>query len=247
MLEWDRVTPHDYEQRWINLHGMGLALYRYGEVFSRRPDEWPALAERARTEFATSLDPVEQVGNRIFVTPTGEHAEIDVDGQAATIAALHGPDPSATVEAVLAAPQRHTPPVLYALAAALFAGGRREEGATWYYAAQLRARFDVTRCADPTVEDAVAILRANYGEPINRWTFADLPRLRTAVERAVAWDRATPHDYDHRWINLHGMGAFGVSPGEPLSRPEAEWPEIAEQVRTDYLTGLAEVLDDLNP
>ena len=43
------------------------------------------------------------------------------------------------------------------------------------------------------------------------------------------------------------MGAFGVGPGEPLSRPAAEWPEIAEQVREDYLTGLTEVLDDLNP
>jgi len=246
VLEWDRVTPHDYEHRWINLEGLGLFAYRYGETFSELPDRWPALAEQARTEFVKAVEPDEQVGNTVFVTPTGEHAEIDVSGAAETITALHGPDPTATIEAVLAAPQRHTPPVLYALAAALFAGGRREEGATWYYSAQLRARFDVERCADPTVEDAVAILRERYGEPINRWAFTEArDRLRTIVERAVAWDRATPHAYDHRWINLHGMGAFGVSPGEPLSRPEAEWPAIAEQVRTDYLTGLYEVLADL--
>ncbi|MGI5125873.1 hypothetical protein ACQEVB_03560 [Pseudonocardia sp. CA-107938] len=179
--------------------------------------------------------------------PTGEHAEIDVAGQAETIAALHGPDPAAAVEAVLAAPQRHTPPVLCALAAALFAGGRHEEGATWFYAAQLRARFDVMRCADPTVGGAVAILRERYGEPINRWAFTEArARLKVIVERAVAWDRATPHDYDHRWINLHGMGAFGVDPGAPLSRPEEEWPAIAEQVRADYLRGLHEVLTDLD-
>ena len=57
----------------------------------------------------------------------------------------------------------------------------------------------MARCADPTVGGAVAILRA-------------------IVERAAAWDRAAPHDYDHRWVNLRGMGAFGVRPGDPLSR-----------------------------
>jgi hypothetical protein len=244
VVAWDRVTTYEYEHRWINLHGLGPGYYRYGERYSRLPDQWPAIADRVRSEFLAAAE-VEPPGTPIVVTPTGEHAEIDVAGEAEAITALHGPEPAAAVEAVLAAPHRHTPPVLSALAAALFAGGRREEGATWYYAAQLRARFDVERCADPTVGDAVAILRERYGEPINRWAFTDLPRLRTIVERAVAWDRATPHDYDHRWINLHGMGAFGLDPGAPLSRPEAEWPAIAEQIRTDYLTGLYEVLDDL--
>jgi hypothetical protein len=174
--------------------------------------------------------------------PTPEHAAVDVTGAAELIAALHGPAPAAAVTTVLAAPHRHLPPVLHALAAALFAGGHREEGATWYHVAQLRTRFDVARCADPTVGGAVAILRQRYGEPINRWTFADAARLRRIVERAVAWDRAHPHAYDHRWINLHGMGAFGTQPDRPLSRPEAEWPAIAEQVRADYLTGLEQAV-----
>ncbi len=246
VVAWDRVTPYEYEHRWINMFGLGPGYYRYGETYSYLPAQWPAIADRVRAEFLAAAEDQPPAGP-IVVNPTGEHAEIDVSGEAETITALHGPDPSATVEAVLAAPHRHTPPVLYALAAALFAGGRREEGATWYYSAQLRARFDVERCADPTVEGAVAILRERYGEPINRWAFTEArAQLRTIVERAVAWDRATAHDYDHRWINLHGMGAFGVSPGEPLSRPEAEWPAIAEQVRTDYLTGLYEVLADLD-
>ncbi|MDN5853812.1 MAG: hypothetical protein L0K86_13395 [Actinomycetia bacterium] len=63
----------------------------------------------------------------------------------------------------------------------------------------------------------------------------------------MAWDRATPHDYDHRWINLHGMVAFGVRPGEALRSPESEWPTTAEKVRTDYLADLTEIFDELDP
>ena len=66
------------------------------------------------------------------------------------------------------------------------------------------------------------------------------------VERAVAWDRATPHEYDHRWINLHGMGAFTGGDG-PLSRPATEWDAIAERTREEYLEGLREVLDLYRP
>jgi hypothetical protein len=60
------------------------------------------------------------------------------------------------------------------------------------------------------------------------------------VERVVEWDRATPHDYDHRWINLHGMGAF--TGATALSRPAAQWPAIAEETRGGYLRGLEEAL-----
>jgi hypothetical protein len=63
---------------------------------------------------------------------------------------------------------------------------------------------------------------------------------RAVVERVVEWDRATPHDYDHRWINLHGMGA--VTGSGPLSRPAAEWPAIGERTREEYLRGLDEAL-----
>ncbi|MDN5853813.1 MAG: hypothetical protein L0K86_13400 [Actinomycetia bacterium] len=105
----------------------------------------------------------EPLGTAIPVPVAGAYAHIDVAEQAAAITALHGPDPAAMVAAVLETPQRYVPPVLYAPAAVLFARGRRAEGGFWYYAAQLRARFDVRRCADPTVDGAVAILRERYG------------------------------------------------------------------------------------
>jgi hypothetical protein len=182
----------------------------------------------------------EPLGHQIPVRPAGEYATIDVAGQNAALAALHGPDPARAVEAVLAAPQRCSPPVLAAAAAALFGAGRRDEAVFWFYAAQLRARFDANRAADPTAGSAVAALTRHYGPPVNRHAFADPAGLRAVVERVVEWDRATPHDYDHRWINLHGMGAF--TGATTLSRPAAQWPAIAEGTREEYLRGLEEAL-----
>lgn len=186
----------------------------------------------------------EPIGHRIPVTPTGEHSAIDVAGQRAALAALSGPERGRRAETVLAVlddPARFAPPVLYALATALFADGRHEEGAFWFYAAQVRTRFDVTRCADVTARGAAAILTEHHGPPINRWAFTDPERVRGLAERAVEWDRATPHAYDHRWVNLHGTGAF-LADGSALSRPREEWEALAEQTRAEYLRGLAEVL-----
>jgi hypothetical protein len=182
----------------------------------------------------------EPLGHHIPVRPAGEHATIDVEGQNAALAALHGRDPAGAVAAVLAAPQRYAPPVLAAAAVELFAAGRRDEAVFWFYAAQLRARFDANRAADRTAGGAVAALTQHYGPSINRYAFTDPAGLRTVVERVVEWDRTTPHEYDHRWINLHGMGAFTGS--GPLSRPAAEWPAIAERTRAEYLRGLDEAL-----
>jgi hypothetical protein len=192
------------------------------------------MSARARRDRLLRM--TEPLGHRVPVPPAGEYAAIDVARQNAALAALHGPAPAGTVAAVLAAPHAYSPPVLAAVAAVLFADGRRGDSAFWFYAAQLRARFDANRCADPTAAGAVTVLTQHYGPEINRHAFADPARLRATVERVVAWDRATPHGYDHRWINLHGMGAF--TGAVPLSRPAPDWPEIAERTREEYLRGL---------
>ena len=183
--------------------------------------------------------------------PHPRPAPIDVNDMHHTVAALHSPHRAtrdAAVDAVRASPERHPPPVLYALALALFQRGERDAAVFWYHAGQLRARFDVERCADPTVADVVTQLRRQYGEPINRYAFveADLGVLRAAVQRVVRWDRRTARAYDHRWVNLHGARAF-AEPGQDvvLSRPRAAWAEIADRVRADYLDGMRTVLDDL--
>ncbi|GAA4557473.1 hypothetical protein [Pseudonocardia xishanensis] len=180
----------------------------------------------------------------VVVEPTGEYAEIDTQLALDAIAGLLDADPEVrrrTAELVELEPERCAPPVLFALSEVLLDRGRPAEAAFWFHAAQVRARFDANRCTDPTAGSAVGVLAERFGGPINRFAFTDPERLRRTVVRAVLWDRATPHGYDHRWIALHGMGSFTGATG-PLARPAAEWDAIARRTRAEYLDGLREAL-----
>ncbi|NNG18129.1 hypothetical protein HJ590_00805 [Naumannella sp. ID2617S] len=154
--------------------------------------------------------------------------------------------PEAIAE-VIGSPQLFAPPVFYLLSHALLAEGRPQEAMFWFYAGQLRARFDANRCADFTARQAVSVLNDRFGEPINRYAFAHLEELAEVVPRVLAWDRATPHDYDHRWINLHGMAAMQTTldpgvPHTPQSLPAESWESLAEQTREEYWAGFCEAL-----
>ena len=65
-----------------------------------------------------------------------------------------------------------------------------------------------TPTAAPTFpRGATTILTENYGPPINQYAFEHKKKLKATILKVVEWDRRTPHKYDHRWINLHEMGA----------------------------------------
>ncbi|MEJ8280624.1 hypothetical protein [Pseudonocardia spirodelae] len=180
----------------------------------------------------------------IVVAPRGELAAVDTSAAVRLMGRLLDPDLAVrdtARAAVLVAPHRQMPPVLFALSENLVAHGAMPEAARWFYAAQLRARYDACRCTDTTAAQALAVLRDRFGGPVNRWAFADPARVRRAAVRAVAWDRTAPHEYDHRWIALHGMRAF-TGDGTGVSTPASEWPAVAARVRADHLRGLREVL-----
>ena len=147
------------------------------------------------------------------------------------------------IVAVLAHPSRFAPPVLYALSEALFQAGKKDEAAFWFYAGQLRARFDANRCTDETAGSAVDVLNDRYGPAINKYTLTDIPKLEALIPRVIAWDRKTGHVYDPRWLAPHGMAPF-LADGKaaPLTRPQAEWGKIAEKNRAAYLSGFYEAL-----
>jgi hypothetical protein len=186
------------------------------------------------------------------VKPRGEYARIDVVLANETIAALTSgteAEKGRAIQAVEAAPQKYAPPVLYVLSSTLFAQGRKDDAAFWFYAGQLRGRFDANRCADVSARQAIAVLNDRFGPDINKYTFKDIPKLQALIPRVVEWDRKTPHEYDHRWINLHGMTAMidgldGPS-GKPkaLSLPRAQWEALAEKTRTDYLEGFKQAYE----
>ncbi|GAA1398189.1 hypothetical protein GCM10009613_52080 [Pseudonocardia kongjuensis] len=200
---------------------------------------------RTRTPAShVNLMDMTRLGRTIVVEPQGELRTVDTSAAVALTGRLLHAGPAVRAAArteVLAAPQRMMPPVLFALSASLVAEDAMADAAAWFYAAQVRARFDAVRCTDPTAASALAVLRDRYGEPVNRWAFADPARVRRAAVRGVAWDRTAPHDYDHRWIALHGMGAF-TGPGTGVSIPREEWAPAAARVRAEYLAGLRAVL-----
>jgi hypothetical protein len=183
----------------------------------------------------------------VVVEPTGEHATIDTEPARAALAGLLDEDPDVrrrTAEVVLTEPERCAPPVLVALSEVLLELGRPADATFWFYAGQLRARYDANRCTDPTAGAAVGALRERFGMPINRFAFTDPVRLRRTVIRVAAWDRRTAHCYDHRWIALHGMSAFTGS-DQPLSIPTQEWERVATRTRATWLRDFREVLRTL--
>ncbi len=187
----------------------------------------------------------------IVVAPAGEYAPIDTRLARATIEILQkgtAKEKQKAIEEVQAHPENYAPPVFYLLSAVLLDSGKKDEAAFWFYAGQLRARFDANRCADESAAGAVGILNDEFGPAINSYTFRDIPKLEALIPKVVEWDRKTPHNYDRRWINLHGMGATisGLSGGQkgeqPLSLPEEKWDEIAENTRTNYLEDFKEAM-----
>lgn len=205
---------------------------------------------RNKSALAVALATVLTVGfsmaakaEEIIVKPTGEFAKIDVEPIHKAIDVLKKGTPEERdklIADIKASSQNYAPPVFYLLSNILFEKGEKDEGAFWFYAGQLRGRFDANICADVSARQAIAILNMTFGAPINQYTLKDIPKLEKLVDRVVAWDEKTPYNYDHRWINLHGMGAMmsGLDPKEQkkeeLSLPKDQWEKIAAQTRKDY-------------
>lgn len=189
-------------------------------------------------------------GAEALLPPDGElgptdFGTIDVERVNETIKALSKEQPQRRrqqVAQILKSPGKYAPPILYVLSAVLFEEGKKDEAVFWLHAGRLRARFDARRCADETARQAVTVLNDAFGPRIDQYAAQDLKRLENTVARVVDWDRRTPYDYDHRWINLHGMGGVlealeesKALRGERRSIARSRWAEIAETTRSDYV------------
>eukprot|EP00026_Physarum_polycephalum_P016584 Phypoly_transcript_17520.p1 GENE.Phypoly_transcript_17520~~Phypoly_transcript_17520.p1 ORF type:complete len:199 (+),score=42.25 Phypoly_transcript_17520:25-597(+) len=179
--------------------------------------------------------------------PQGEYAQIET--QTAIHAAkviLHSTneeEKQKMIEEVKKEPSKYAPTVFCALSAALMAQNKPEEAAFWFYAGQLRARYDAMRCADETAGEAVSVLNMQFGPAVNQYMFKHIDALKKLIPKVIEFDRKTPHNYDHRWINLHGMGAFTGNTG--MSVPQEKWAEIEETARENYLSGFNEAMSQL--
>lgn len=177
--------------------------------------------------------------------PEGIYKTIDVEKHNKIISILNGKNTKSRQEAVdsiLKNPNIYIPPVLYALSKELFNQGKKDEAAFWFYTAQLRARYDANLCLDETAKGGLSILNDSYGPEINKYAFKNIDKLKGIVTNVVTFVKNNDENYDHRWINLHGMDAIMNKKTEELSQPQDKWHEIKAKTIDDYYTGFTNYL-----
>ena len=185
------------------------------------------------------------------VNPVGEYKEIDLSKEMKIIEKLmdhKNKQKRSLMESVQLSANNYTPGLLYILSAALFADEQKDKAMFWFYVAQLRARYDTNRCADKTASPA----RYNsiIGLPINEYAMTHLDVLKRTVDSVVTYVKVNEENYDHRWINLEGMGAFTSAMDKkadktPLSLPKEQWPAIKAATIKEYYDGFIEAMASL--
>jgi len=190
-----------------------------------------------------------------YVEPKGEYKQINTTND---IRIMHvfmdsnvDPDKREKLaDSIKQSPNGYIPPDLYGLSYYLFNAQRQTEAMFWYYLAQLRARYDVNRCADKTAN--ADDYNSTFGESINPYAVAHLDTLKQVIEKVINFEKANNEIYDQRWINLSGMGAMLAGLGDKkqaknkqLSLPEGQWPAIRTKTLEDYQSGFEEAMVQL--
>jgi hypothetical protein len=175
----------------------------------------------------------------------GEYANIDTKRDADAIRKLHGVvenEGDELIAEIESQSGNYVPPVLFVLASLLYKKGKSDNAIFWFNAGRLRANFDAAQCADLTARSAVAALVSQIPVQLRRSQFDDTTKLRAIIQRVVQWDSETPYNYDHRWINLHGLNALRSGSGDvanhSLSLPREEWEMLSQKARADCLGSL---------
>jgi hypothetical protein len=182
------------------------------------------------------------------IKPKGVFKEIDVARHNEAIEILNGKNKKLkqqTVDSILKNPNFYNPPVIYALSRELFRQDKKDDAIYWFYLAQLRARYDANLCMDNSAKQAVTALNGEYGPDINEYAFQDIDKLEKTITKVVDFVRTNEENYDHRWINLHGMNAVVAGTDEKseekeLSQPQDKWTEIKKKTVDDYYNGFME-------
>lgn len=175
--------------------------------------------------------------------------EIYTEEEIGLIRDLTGDDPdraAAAITAIKAAPASHRPYLFYMMSGALIEAGEMDEAAFWFYAGQLRSRYDSNRCGDTFATGLpVQTLNDEYGVPVNQYMFKDADKLERIVADVTAFEQATAHDYDPRWVFFVPLeGAFvakdpDITPNTARCLPKSKWPAIHKTTISNHLKGSA--------
>ncbi len=148
-----------------------------------------------------------------------------------------------------AAPSDYAPAVFFHLAIYQYEQEQVDEALAWLYRGRIRTYYDVLRCTDRSAAGAGDMLNGLLPARLRLEQFIDLEKSKRIMEQAIQWDRETPHNYDPRWIALHGIRASLPEPApgyeEALTIPDEQWESLAEEHRSAYLTQWLQDVADL--
>ena len=101
----------------------------------------------------------------------------------------------AAAEQIIQNPETLREPLeIFTPAAVLFMNGKRDDAVFWFYAAQLRTRYQLLF----EQEDRQALLGrmlGTVGPPINNYAYQDVDKLHSILDRVFEWDERTPNPW----------------------------------------------------
>jgi len=100
------------------------------------------------------------------------------------------------------------PSQLFSPALVFFRNGKKDDAVFWYYAGQLRVRYQL---ASEGKNQGLLMMNlvmslAVLGHAINNYAFQDVTNFGRILDRVTAWDKTTPNPYPvrdkERWMNV---------------------------------------------
>jgi hypothetical protein len=89
------------------------------------------------------------------------------------------------------------PVAMFIPAYTLFRNGRKEDALFWYYAAQLRARYQIV-FENGDRAQVMAAMMMTIGESISQFALLDFRNAQRTIDRVLAWDQSTPNAWRDR-------------------------------------------------
>lgn len=189
----------------------------------------------------------QEPSQEISVQPQGEHEKLDLAGMTQAMNTLGGKDDvakDALIEKIKAAPGDYAPPVFMLVALRLYELKDAEGAYFWYCFGRLRGSYDADRCADVSARQGIGLMTMEIDPQLTAYP----KKMRTGdivpfAKKIVKLDAETPCNYDHRWINLHGMGAF-LGGSQELSLPKSQWPGLHKKIMDRFLENAEEYAEE---
>lgn len=101
----------------------------------------------------------------------------------------------AAAEQIIRSPESLREPLeMFTPAAVLFLNGQRDEAVFWFYAAQLRTRYQLL-FEQGDREPVLARMLSTVGPPINNYAYQDVDKLNSILDRVFEWDERTPNPW----------------------------------------------------